>query len=257
MIEDQVVVITGGAGGIGRALVLRFLEAGARVVFGDIDETGAKALLDAADGENLRFLPTDVTREADIERLIGHALDEFGGLDCVIGNAGTAIAFETLTDMTVASWDAQMALSLRSVMLGLKHGARALIAQGRGGALLAIGSIAAQAGGCGPLAYASAKAAAVNLVKHAAVELAPHRIRVNSISPGVIFTPRFAAGGFAPAEVAAHQPWPQVGTPEDVAEVALFLAGSGAGFVTGSDYVVDGGLTALGPHWLRRMFGPG
>lgn len=255
-IDEKVVVITGGAQGIGQGMVLRFLQEGARVVFGDIDESGARHTLAAANTpERARFVRTDVTVEADIEYLIDVAVREFGGIDCVIGNAGTATAFQSITDMTVAAWEAQMALSLRSVMLGLKQGARALIAQGRGGVLLATGSVSAQAGGCGPLAYATAKAAVLNLVKHAAVELAPHRIRVNSISPGVIYTPNFAAGGFTAQQVAARQPWPDVGTAEDVANVALFLAGDDSGFVTGSDYVVDGGLVAFGPHWMRRMFG--
>lgn len=257
-LDGKVAVITGGARGIGRGVVLRFLAEGARVVVADIDEAGAAELQrEAGAGGRLHCVRADVTVEVDIEAAVAAATERFGRLDCVLSNAGAAGALQPLAEMTVADWDATMALLLRSVMLGLKHGARALQAQGQGGVLLATASSSAHAGGCAPTAYATAKAGIVNLVKHAALELATHRIRVNSISPGAIYTPAFAAGGTLPEQLAALQPWPQAGTPEDVASVAVFLASDDSTFVTGSDYAVDGGIVAMGPHLLQRLYGRG
>jgi NAD(P)-dependent dehydrogenase (short-subunit alcohol dehydrogenase family) len=106
-----------------------------------------------------------------------------------------------------------------------------------------------------PTAYSTAKAGVIQLTRLAAVELAPYRIRVNSISPGAILNPGFEAGGITAARLAAVQPLPQAGQPLDVANVAVFLASDDSGFVAGSDYVVDGGLVALGPQVLQRLYG--
>ena len=184
------------------------------------------------------------------------AVDEFGGLDIVFNNAGVGGAFGPVTRMEVEDWDYTFAVLVRGVFLGIKHGAAAMQTAGGGGSIINTASVAGLSGGGGPLAYSAAKAAVVNLTRAAAVELAPDRIRVNAICPGVILTP-LALGRADPAAAADRfaqlQPWPEHGTGDDIAGAALFLAGDDSRFVTGEALVVDGGLTALGPGLSRQL----
>jgi NAD(P)-dependent dehydrogenase (short-subunit alcohol dehydrogenase family) len=260
--EGKVAVITGGASGIGRATVLRFLAEGASVVAADINQTTGADMLGEATragfGERVRFAATDVTSEPDIEAAIAQAVKEFGRLDCVFNNAGCAGAFGPITHLDAGEWDWTFAVLVRAVMLGMKHGTRAMKKQGRGGCFINTASIAGLAGGDAPQAYSAAKAAVINLTRSVAVELAPQRIRVNAICPGGINTPLIHRGSpEAAAEMMAKmQPWPEAGRPEDIAAVALFLASDEARFVTGEALVADGGLTAAGGDSMRKI-GPG
>ena len=219
-LADRVAVITGGASGIGRATVLRFLSEGASVVVGDLNAEVGKDLVDeAGEPERLTFIRTDVAEEHDVAALIGAATERYGRLDVVFNNAGSGGAFGPITDIAVEHWDRTFAILTRGVFLGIKHGAKAMIAQGTGGSIINTASIAGLVGGSGPQAYSAAKAAVVNLTLNAAVELAPHRIRVNAICPGVIFTP-LAAGANKDQMVemvSALQPWPDHGAGADIA----------------------------------------
>jgi NAD(P)-dependent dehydrogenase (short-subunit alcohol dehydrogenase family) len=270
-LADRVAVITGGASGIGRATVLRFLAEGASVVVGDLNaDVGADLVAEAAQPDRLTFIRTDVAEEHDVAALIGAATERYGRLDVVFNNAGSGGAFGPLTEIAVEHWDRTFAILTRGVFLGIKHGAKAMITQGTGGSIINTASIAGLVGGSGPQAYSAAKAAVVNLTLNAAVELAPDRIRVNAICPGVIFTP-LAAGANRDqmAEmVAALQPWPDHGAGDDIAGCALWLAGDDSRFVTGEAIRVDGGIVAAGtransgvdPHrsWQRYTgFAPG
>jgi len=155
----------------------------------------------------------------------------------------------------VADWDHTFAVLVRGVFLGIKHGARVMKAQG-GGSIVNTGSIAGISGGSGPQAYSAAKAAVLNLTRAAALELAPLRIRVNSVSPGVVRTPLAESGGRdVVAAMADIQPWPDPGQPDHIASVMEFLAGEGAAFVTGENIVVDGGLLAGGARLDDRIGG--
>jgi NAD(P)-dependent dehydrogenase (short-subunit alcohol dehydrogenase family) len=270
-LADRVAVITGGASGIGRATVLRFLAEGASVVVGDLNADVGKDLLDeAGEPDRLTFIRTDVAEEHDVAALIGAATERYGRLDVVFNNAGSGGAFGPITEIAVEHWDRTFAILTRGVFLGVKHGAKAMIAQGIGGSIINTASIAGLTGGSGPQAYSAAKAAVINLTLNAAVELAPHRIRVNAICPGVIFTP-LAVGNREEqmAEmVQALQPWPDHGAGADIAGCALWLAGDDSRFVTGDAIRVDGGIVAAGtransgvdPHgaWQRYTgFAPG
>jgi NAD(P)-dependent dehydrogenase (short-subunit alcohol dehydrogenase family) len=255
-LDERVAVVTGGASGIGRATVERFLADGACVVVGDLNVDAGERLVAEADGrDRLRFLRTDVAEEADVEALVEAAVAAFGRLDVVFNNAGIGGAFGPVTEIDVEHWDRTFAVLARSVFLGVKHGARRLIAQGEGGSIINTASIAGLVGGGGPLAYSAAKAAVVNLTLNAATELAPHRIRVNAICPGVIFTP-LAVGRNEESlarTVEDVQPWPDHGTGADIAGVAAWLAGDDARFVTGEAIRVDGGLVAAGARMLRGV----
>ena len=258
-LQGKTAVITGGASGMGRASVLRFLDEGAAVVVADFNATtGAETLALAAErghAKAVRFIKTDVAREADIEAMFKCALDAFGRLDIVFNNAGVGGAIGPLTETTVESWDYTFDVLAKGVFLGIKHAARILRAQGQGGVIINTASIAGLSGDAGPMLYSAAKAAVISLSKSAAVELAPDYIRVNAILPGFISTP--LAHGGKPEKLepmfAKSQPWPEAGQGEHIAGAALFLASDDARFVTGESLIVDGGLTACGPELSKRF----
>jgi NAD(P)-dependent dehydrogenase (short-subunit alcohol dehydrogenase family) len=258
-LEGRVAVITGGASGMGRATVLRFLDEGASVVVADLNAGTGKETLELAEkrkaSSRTRFIRTDVSREADIEAMVELAMTEFGRLDVVFNNAGIGGAIGSLLETEVDDWDFTFDVLVRGVFLGIKHGARAMKATGLGGSIINTASVAGLSGGAGPAAYSAAKAAVINLSRAAALELAEHRIRVNAICPGGILTPLLHRGNVDQVKrrLDGLQPWPEAGTGENIAGTALFLAGEDAAFVTGEALVVDGGLTAMGPALPRRM----
>lgn len=263
-LKDKVALVTGGAGGMGRSTVLRYLAEGARVVVADFNaEEGAATLQLAADAgyaENAKFIKTDVANEADIKAMIECAADNFGRLDILFNNAGVGGVIGPLWDVEEDEWDYTFDVLVKGVFFGLKHGARLLRAQGDGGTIINTASVAGLSGGCGPLAYSAAKAAVINLSKAASIQLAPDRIRVNAICPGFILTGLTKAAKLTEEEAGAHldglQPWPEHGTGDDIAGTALFLASDDSRFVTGEAIVVDGGLTAIGPDMWQRYGSP-
>lgn len=243
--QGRTAVVTGGASGIGRATVERFRTAGWSVVAADVNAAAGAAL--TAELPDVAFVRADVSREADVEAAVRRAVEVFGGLDCIVNNAGVGGAFGPVTEIDVDDWDYTFAVLVRGVFLGTKHAARVMKAQGRGGAIVNTASVAGMGGGGGPQAYSAAKAAVINFTRLTAVELAPHRIRVNCVSPGIIRTPLLETGkGDIDTAVAGVQPWPDVGTPDDIARVIAFLASDAAGFVTGENVTADGGLVAAG-----------
>ena len=255
-LEGKVALVTGGGSGIGRATVLRFLDEGARVVIADMNAETSDETLGLAGQKGHRgsvaFIRTNVAEEADVEAAVALALKQFGRLDCVFNNAGVGGAFGPLVETRVEDWDFTFDVLTRGVFLGCKHGARAMIAQGQGGTLIQTASVAGMGGGAGSTAYSAAKAAVINLTRMLAIEFAPHRIRVNSISPGGIMTPLLHRGAAdeAAKRMVEVQPWPEAGQPEDIAGAALYLASDDSRFVTGVNLPVDGGLIAMGPDLI-------
>ncbi|HTO12649.1 MAG TPA: SDR family NAD(P)-dependent oxidoreductase [Candidatus Binatia bacterium] len=259
MAEARGALITGGASGIGRATAERLLAAGWSVVVADYNAASGKAVLDAWAArykDRADFIRADVSREADVEAAVRRVSERFGRLDFVFNNAGVGGAFGPVTDLEVDDWDYTFAVLVRGVFLGTKHAARVMQRQGTGGAIVNTGSIAGLAGGAGPQAYSAAKAAVIHFTRMIAAELAPHRIRVNSISPGVIHTPLVDTGKRdVRAAIEGIQPWTDLGQPDDIARVVEFLAGDGARFVTGENVVIDGGLMAAGVRLADRLGG--
>ncbi|WP_214367703.1 SDR family NAD(P)-dependent oxidoreductase [Pseudonocardia sp. H11422] len=244
--HGKAALVTGGASGIGRATVARLRAVGWQVVLADLNAKNGKA---SADELGATFVRTDVSAEEDVAAAVAATVDAFGRIDCVVNNAGVGGAFGALTDIEVQDWDYTFAVLVRSVFLGIKHGALAMRAAGRGGSIVNTASVAAFSAGAGPQAYSAAKAAVLNLGKVAAAELGPDRIRVNTVCPGLIVTPLIGDAVDAARSVMDEaQPWPDLGRPEDVAEVIAFLAGDASRFVTGEEITVDGGLRAAGPR---------
>jgi NAD(P)-dependent dehydrogenase (short-subunit alcohol dehydrogenase family) len=246
---------------MGRASVERFLDEGASVIAADLNESKGADLLAArelaGDAKRLRFLRADVAEEADVAGLVDAALGEFGRLDVMFNNAGVGGAFGPITETEVAAWDETFAIDTRSVFLGIKHAARAMIAAGRGGSIINTASVAALTGGGGAQAYSAAKAAVASITQSTALELAQHRIRVNAICPGVIYTPLMHGGKEEAADQwrSVIQPWPDRGEPHHIASAALFLACDDSTFVSGHLLVVDGALTAAGPRLVDHSAG--
>ena len=235
---------------MGRATVMRFLADGAKVVVADLNEANGAETVSVAKanghGEQVAFVRCDVAREADVAALVAEAEKRFGRLDIAYLNAGVGGAFGPIAETSVEDWDYTFAVLTRSVFLGMKHASQAMKKHG-GGVILVTASIAGMVGGAGSHAYSAAKAAVISLIENVAAELGPERIRVVGIAPGVISTPLVHRGRPEKYEKQfSHQPWPDRGEPEVIADVASFLVSDEARFITGETIKVDGGLLAQG-----------
>lgn len=259
-LEGKVAVITGGGSGIGRDTVLRFLAEGAKVVASDVNgRTGLETLelaQAAGIGAGVVFQKTDVSDEAQVAVMIDRARSEFGRLDIVFNNAGYPGALGKINQIDAGAWDKTFSVLVRGVFLGMKHGARVMLEQGEGGCLINTGSVAGLSGGCGPIAYTACKAAVVNMTRAVAVQMASKQIRANTVCPGGINTPLVHRGNEEAMEgaMANAQPMKIAGRGTDIAGACVYLASEDARFVTGIELVVDGGLTAAGPHVYKGEF---
>ncbi len=257
-LPGHVAIITGAATGMGAAAARRFVAEGARVLVLDLKETEGESLADEL-GDDARFLRTDVTKEAEVEAAVAHALECWGRLDCMWNNAGFGGALGPITETTEDDYDITMDVLLKSVFFGIKHAAPTMQAQGSG-SIINTASIAGMEAGWAPHLYSTAKAAVAALTRTTALELAENNVRVNAICPGVIATPlamgRQGRDAFED-DMANAQPLGRVGEPDDIANLALWLASDESSFATGQAYVLDGGMTAGRawrdqPQWLRR-----
>lgn len=255
-LDGKVALITGGASGIGEAATRLFADEGARVVIADVQDERGEAL--AREVGAAIFQHTDVSREADVRAAVARAVDAYGRLDCIYNNAGFLGAVGPIEDIPLEEYDLTMNVLLRGVFLGMKHAAPVMKAQ-RSGSIISTSSLAGLVAGDGPHIYATAKAAIIQLTKSVALELAEHNVRVNCICPGGILTPLVLAGvpdspqveAGARKALAAAQPIPRAGEPDDIAQAALWLASDESTFVTGHALAVDGGAAA-GTMWRRQ-----
>lgn len=265
-LADKVAVVTGGASGMGRSTVLRYLAEGAKVVIADFNvdhgQDTLDAISDAGFSDAAKFIKTDVAKEKDVLAALECATESFNKLDVVFNNAGVGGAIGPVWDIDEAEWDYTFDVLVKGVMFGIKHGSKIMRRQNEsgtalGGSIINTASVAGMSGGCGPLVYSAAKAAVINLTRAAGIQLAPDRIRVNSINPGFILTGLTQSKHLTKEEAGVHmdnmQPNPDHGTGEDIAGAATFLASDDSRFVNGESIVVDGGLTALGPDYWNRF----
>ncbi len=239
--HGQTVLVTGASGGIGAGIALRFAQAGARlVVHYHENESGARQVVDriSALGGQARALQADLAQAAGAEVLVRAA----GVMDVLVNNAGI-YPLAPILEMSAADWDQVMAANLRSVHLCTQAAARSMIAQGRHGAVVNIASIEAENPALQHSHYSAAKAAVVMYARSAAAELGPHGIRVNCVSPGLIW--REGLDRDWPEGVKAYLdavPLGRLGQPDDVADACLFLASAAARWITGANLLVDGGV---------------
>ncbi len=241
------VLISGGSSGIGLAAARRLLEEGSRVFVSGLDTDEVSSAVDGlrslgvVDGEAF-----DVTDEADVDRLVGAAAGALDGIDVLINNAGIAF-MRPFLELETERWDHMLDVNLRGQFLVAQRVARAMVARGRGGAIVNMASTNAFGGEAGYAHYDASKGGVAMLTRTMAIELAPHGIRVNALCPGKIATP-LQDGAEDPSYVDRflHErvPLARSGTPDEVAAAYAFLASDDASYITGTLLVVDGGQLA-------------
>ncbi|OBI61602.1 SDR family NAD(P)-dependent oxidoreductase [Mycobacterium sp. E796] len=259
MVNDlagKVAIVTGGASGIGRGIVEKFVAEGARVVIADV-ETETGEALSAGLGPDTFFRRTDVSDPEQVGSLIAAAAEKFGGLHVMVNNAGISTTMHPrFFDDDLADFQRVMAVNVLGVMAGTRDAARHMAAHG-GGSIINISSIGGIQAGGGVMTYRASKAAVIHFTKCAAIELAHYEVRVNTIAPGNIPTPLVAksAVNMDPEQLERFEakirqtmrddrPLKREGTPEDVAEAALYFASDRSRYVTGTVLPVDGGTAA-------------
>jgi NAD(P)-dependent dehydrogenase (short-subunit alcohol dehydrogenase family) len=258
-LSGKVAIVTGGASGIGRGTVEKFLAEGARVVIADIEREAGESLA-ATYGKNAAFHHTDVSKPDQVGHLVSVAVESFGGLHIMVNNAGiSGTMHRSFLDDDLADFHRIMAVNVLGVMAGTKHAAHQMAATG-GGSIINVSSIGGVLAGGGVLTYRASKAAVIHFTKCAAIEFAQYEVRVNCIAPGNIPTPLLASSTtdmdkeagekFVKATrelMRRNRPLRREGTPDDIAEAALYFAGDRSAFVTGTVLPVDGGTVAGQP----------
>ncbi|GAA0985818.1 SDR family oxidoreductase [Acrocarpospora macrocephala] len=251
-LQERVALITGGASGIGKGIVERFAREGARIVVTDVDVARGVDVASSVDGI---FVRCDVTVESDISASVAAALDHFGRLDCYVANAGFAFAEGPITDLENELFEKDLSLLVRGVAFAMKHAIGVMRDQG-GGSFITTSSVSALSAGMGPHIYSACKAAVNSLTRTVAYEEGVHGIRVNCVCPGSIATAfpakRVGIDGdeerMRRLDDAIAAAWTPViplgrrGTSADIANAVAWLASDDAGYVTGQEIVVDGGM---------------
>ena len=251
-LTDRVAIITGAASGIGKASARLFAKEGARVIVADLDEANGRSVADeiTANGGAAKFLRTDVSKSADAARAAQTAVDEWGRLDILYNNAApTRLCNEhdrAVHELDEAVWDTMIDVALKGAFLMAKYALPVMMKQKRG-IILNTATINALMAEASVDSYTAAKGGIVSLTRSMALNYAKYGIRVNTISPGYVITECQMDWYQKPAARAAAEAMhlTRLGRPEDIAELALFLASDKSEFMTGSNVVIDGGFTAF------------
>lgn len=239
--EGKVAIVTGAASGIGRAVAQAFVRERAKVLAADIEICDVDGAVPAR---------CDVTKPAQVEALVARAIDEFGRIDCAVNNAGVEGARAPVSEYDEAEWTRVMNVNLCGVFYCMKHELRAMTRLG-GGAIVNVSSIYGLRGATEVPAYVATKHGVIGLTRAAALEVAPHGIRVNAVCPGYTSTPMVMDRSLnarrdpsAMARIVSREPMERLGSPREIAEAILWLCSDAASFVTGEALAVDGGFLA-------------
>ena len=247
--QNKVVIVTGGAYGIGRAAAIGFAQRGAKVAIADVDiKRGEETLRRIKDaGGDALFVKTDVSSEADVKALVEKTVETYGKLDCAFNNAGIHKVFASMADFTAADWEEMINVNLKSVWLCMKYEIPQMLKQGKG-AIVNTSSAAGLVGAPSNPAYPASKHGVVGITKSTALEFARKGIRVNCVCPGPIRTGmNESLVAVNPEMVKAMDqkvPMGRIGEPEEVAAAAMFLCSDEASYITGAALPVDGGIVA-------------
>jgi NAD(P)-dependent dehydrogenase (short-subunit alcohol dehydrogenase family) len=247
-LQGKTAIVTGGATGIGKATVQKFLEQGANVVFTDINEENGRKTYDELKkiSDNVLFVKHDVQQEEDWARVVSETKEKFGGIDILFNNAGIFVT-NPIEKYTIEEWNRLMGINVTGVFLGMKHVIPVMRLQ-EGGSIINASSVAGLKGVPNHALYGASKGAVRIMTKDVAMEVAHEQIRVNSIHPGVIQTSmgdEVASGtNLTSEQLASLTPIKRLGTPEDIAHLVVFLASDESTFITGTEMVIDGGSSA-------------
>jgi NAD(P)-dependent dehydrogenase (short-subunit alcohol dehydrogenase family) len=254
LLDGKVSLVTGSGSGIGRATALRLAQSGSRVVVSDVNEDGGRETVDAieqAGGEAI-FVRTDVASAAGVQALIHTTVETYGRLDCAVNNAGVGGTSRdgrryATHEYPDEMWDRILSINLTGLFLCLKHEIAQMLAQGGGGAIVNLASIAGLVGGFGS-AYVASKHGVIGVTRNTALEYARQGIRINAVCPGAVETPMTAAAfGAIPGledRWRETEPIGRFAAPREIAEAITWLCSDAASFVTGIALPVDGGWTA-------------
>ncbi|MFW6121535.1 MAG: SDR family NAD(P)-dependent oxidoreductase [Petrotogales bacterium] len=245
--KDKVVLITGGASGIGKATAEAFIKEDATVIVTDVDEDKGKQLVDELGSESkIEFMKLDVSRPEDNEKVVNNIIDKYGRLDIAFNNAGIGGPMKNIHDYPIKDWEKVISINLMGVFYGMKYQIAQMLKQDSGGAIINNSSILGKVGFENASAYVSAKHGVIGLTKTAAIEYSNKGIRINAVNPAFIKTPMIDDNldeNMQKALVNMH-PVGRLGKPEEVAKAVLFLASDDSSFITGTGLMVDGGYTA-------------
>lgn len=251
-LDGKVAIITGGSGGIGAEAGRIFVREGAKVLLVDLQEEPLKKAVQSVGGNDMSYVVADVTQPEQVQTYVRTAVERYGGVDISLQNAGIEGVVQPITDYPLDIFDKVIAVNVRGVWLGIKYLMPEMRKRG-GGSIVITSSVAGIRGTPGVSAYITSKHAVVGLMRTAALEGAEHNIRVNTVNPSPIETRmmRSLEEGFAPGSamhakerIAATVPLRRYGTPEEVANLMLFLASDEGRYCTGGVYMVDGGISA-------------
>ena len=251
-LDGKVAIITGGAGGIGKAAGAIFADEGANVLLVDLDEAALRAACDEIGSNRVSYHVGDVTQAADNDAMVAVASERYGGVDILLANAGIEGNVSSIVDYDEEKFDQVMAVNVKGPFLGLKSAMPAMQTRG-GGSIIITSSVAGIRGAANMSPYVTSKHAVIGLMKSAAKEGVANNIRVNTVNPSPVETRmmRSIEEGFSPGageamkkQMVASIPMGRYAEPSDIARVMLFLASDDSGFVTGSVYMADGGSVA-------------
>lgn len=249
--NEKVALITGASSGIGRATAEVFAARGAKVVLAARREHDLATLTSEIEsrGGKATSIVTDVAVAKDVERMVAHAIETFGRLDYAVNNAGIEGTIAPITDLAEQEWDRVLDTNLKGTFLCLQHEARAMLAGGRGGSIVNVGSVNSFLGFATGSAYVASKHGQVGLTTSASAELAPHGIRVNIVCPGFVDTPMHHRGRAKLGDDIYDKVMiPRVhlrrsGRPEEIAQTIVFLCSDEASYISGTTLTPDGGFT--------------